>query len=477
MRIRPFKFLISTMALSALVAFALPAFSASEAVAPTLSINIPTVNFSRANVSDNSSDPGFSGYIDIPWIAQYANGVYSYSIGVAGLLAGVMIVIGGFYYLTAGGDASRVQKGKQKISDAIIGLVLVFLANLILTTVSPQLTTFEPIRIKRIRSSPYALVTQSLMTTTHPTGEDHPGGGSTGTPRPFTPPPGAVDAPNTPLPPPSGNNYVPLYTTCPVTAQIPPKNGRPCTASWARSIECGEESPTGPRGTAFRDAMRALIANEPNARRKIAMVAEAGVKCVTHYGSCGATAVTWTQIALGGTQLGANDPGQLGNTRWEGVNHETPSALAWPLLAVACDTVCSGSQFRTTCGDRCDPATRPNGTVIPNSYKVVRNCFSGAAARAEVRRMFEGPGGPAGWPDSWTSRLEIGDQVNIFNGNSSCGASHALIFLGWTSNGRAKMANGQWGGPQWIDERCLMRSCGNFQIVTRIYKPRSLISR
>ena len=90
--------------------------------------------------------------------------------------------------------------------------------------------------------------------------------------------------------------------------------------------------------------------------------------------------------------------------------------------------------------------------------------------------MFEGPGGPAGWPDSWTVGLEIGDFVITYNGNPSCGASHAQIFLGWVGGGRAKMANGQDSGPhpRWISTDCLMRACGDFKVVTKIFKPSSL---
>lgn len=222
--------------------------------------------------------------------------------------------------------------------------------------------------------------------------------------------------------------------------------------------------------------MRALIAAVPDVGRKIAMVAEAGVKCHSHYGSCGATATTWARIAgVGPDQLGSNSPGAGQSTRWNGVSHETPAAIAQGILGVACETTCAGAAFAAACGSRCDPATPAavqsecSGHTPCNTVK--RDCVSGAAARAAVRAMFEGPGGPAGWPDSWTSGLQIGDHVHIYNGNNSCGSSHAMIFLGWASPGRARVAQGQWAGPQWEDTKCFMRSCGDFSIVTRIYRP------
>ena len=205
------------------------------------------------------------------------------------------------------------------------------------------------------------------------------------------------------------------------------------------------------------------------------MTAEAGVKCLTHYGSCGSTATTWQAIAgVGADTLGTNQPSSGGTTRWGGVSHELSTAMSWNTFPIACGSVCGGNHFRDLCGARCDPATRPNGTVIPDQYKVMRDCFRGADARAEARRLIEGAGGPAGWPDSWTSRLEPGDFIIIFNGNPSCASSHAQIFLGWTSGGNARLANGQWAGPQWESTSCMMRSCGNFEIVTKLFKPKTL---
>lgn len=136
-------------------------------------------------------------------------------------------------------------------------------------------------------------------------------------------------------------------------------------------------------------------------------------------------------------------------------------------FAIACNAVCQGSRFQQVCGERCDPAGGDN-------FKVMRDCASGAAARTQARALLEGLGGPRGWPDSWTTGLEIGDFIIMYNGNSSCASSHTQIFLGWTGGGNAKVANGQWAGPQWENTVCLMRSCGNFEIVTKIFKPKSL---
>lgn len=45
-------------------------------------------------------------------------------IGIAGLVAVVFVVIGGIQYMTSTGDAAKVQKAKNTILYALIGLVI-----------------------------------------------------------------------------------------------------------------------------------------------------------------------------------------------------------------------------------------------------------------------------------------------------------------------------------------------------------------
>ncbi|HTM69003.1 MAG TPA: D-alanyl-D-alanine carboxypeptidase family protein [Candidatus Binatia bacterium] len=113
---------------------------------PVLAINIPTIQFTNVSVVNGD------GYrkIDVPWIGQYVSGVYSYAVAIAGVLAGVMFVIGGFQYLTAGGDASRVSKAKERIRDAVVGLLLAFGAYTILTTLNPSLVSFEALNVRTV---------------------------------------------------------------------------------------------------------------------------------------------------------------------------------------------------------------------------------------------------------------------------------------------------------------------------------------
>ena len=58
--------------------------------------------------------------------------VVSVALGAAGIAALVMLVIGGFKFLSAGGDKEATQKAGQTITYAVGGLVLVLSAWIIL---------------------------------------------------------------------------------------------------------------------------------------------------------------------------------------------------------------------------------------------------------------------------------------------------------------------------------------------------------
>lgn len=55
-------------------------------------------------------------------------GILNGVIGAIGLVAVVVVIIGGVTYMTSNGDAAKVKKGKDTILYGIIGLAIVALA-------------------------------------------------------------------------------------------------------------------------------------------------------------------------------------------------------------------------------------------------------------------------------------------------------------------------------------------------------------
>lgn len=68
-------------------------------------------------------------------LPTYFGNVLSAIIPLIGMVAFIMILIGGFKILTSGGDPKGLQGGKQTISWAVGGLVLAIVAWLILVLI------------------------------------------------------------------------------------------------------------------------------------------------------------------------------------------------------------------------------------------------------------------------------------------------------------------------------------------------------
>jgi hypothetical protein len=72
-------------------------------------------------------------------LSTYLEMIFAFAISIAGILAVLMIVIGGIQYMTAYGNPGRLQNAKDRIFYAILGLLLAISAWLILYTINPDL--------------------------------------------------------------------------------------------------------------------------------------------------------------------------------------------------------------------------------------------------------------------------------------------------------------------------------------------------
>ncbi|MBU0613290.1 pilin [Patescibacteria group bacterium] len=54
--------------------------------------------------------------------------IIQWILGLLGLIAVIMILIGGFKWMTAGGNEEKIESAKKLLTSAIIGLVIVLLA-------------------------------------------------------------------------------------------------------------------------------------------------------------------------------------------------------------------------------------------------------------------------------------------------------------------------------------------------------------
>jgi hypothetical protein len=76
-------------------------------------------------------------------LASYFQGIYRLALVLIVLSAIFMLIVGGFMYLTSGGNTSRTGNAKGIIKDALLGLVLALAAVLILRIINPDLTNLS----------------------------------------------------------------------------------------------------------------------------------------------------------------------------------------------------------------------------------------------------------------------------------------------------------------------------------------------
>ena len=81
------------------------------------------------------TDPG--GRTDLQRIAQNVINIFSLVIGV---IAVIMIIVGGLKYFTSGGDSGNITGAKNTILYALIGLVIVALSQIIVRFVLNKAT-------------------------------------------------------------------------------------------------------------------------------------------------------------------------------------------------------------------------------------------------------------------------------------------------------------------------------------------------
>jgi hypothetical protein len=61
-------------------------------------------------------------------VEQLVVDVLNWMIGAAAVICVVMLIVGGYSYMTAGGDEQKVGKATKTLTNAIIGLAICFIA-------------------------------------------------------------------------------------------------------------------------------------------------------------------------------------------------------------------------------------------------------------------------------------------------------------------------------------------------------------
>lgn len=98
-----------------------------------------------------TTEISFGGQNKFLHLGAFVQSMYKYAIGIAAILATVMIIVAGFQYVASGGNAEMITSAKKRIGGALIGLLLAYLSYAILNTLNPALTNLRLPQIWMLR--------------------------------------------------------------------------------------------------------------------------------------------------------------------------------------------------------------------------------------------------------------------------------------------------------------------------------------
>ncbi len=79
-----------------------------------------------------STSGWLTGAQDVPELIE---GIIKLMLFIGGAVAVLFVIIGGYQYMTSGGNSEQAEKGKTTVVNAIIGIVLIVLAWVIINVV------------------------------------------------------------------------------------------------------------------------------------------------------------------------------------------------------------------------------------------------------------------------------------------------------------------------------------------------------
>ena len=133
-----FKNILNFASIFALIIFSLASFTASPVVL-NAQVKYPT----SGDLCKGADCPGGVNTAKVTSSTTNQNAIFKFIITIAqwltfiaGAVAALFMVIGGYYFISANGDEEKVTKGKQTLIWASIGLATAILAYTIVTLIS-----------------------------------------------------------------------------------------------------------------------------------------------------------------------------------------------------------------------------------------------------------------------------------------------------------------------------------------------------
>lgn len=96
-------------------------------------------------------------------LAQYISGVYRYAVSIVAIVSAIMFIYGAFLYLVSGATSQQIQKGKDIMLDAVVGLILVLSATAILRTINPTRINLSKLNVTAIQTIELELIPTEIL--------------------------------------------------------------------------------------------------------------------------------------------------------------------------------------------------------------------------------------------------------------------------------------------------------------------------
>lgn len=91
------------------------------------------------------------GKVKFTDLGDYIRTIYTWMVGIGGLVAVILIIVGGFIYMTSAGSPDRVKAAKERISHALLGLLLLLGSYTLLYTINPDLVRLRLPKVYMLR--------------------------------------------------------------------------------------------------------------------------------------------------------------------------------------------------------------------------------------------------------------------------------------------------------------------------------------
>jgi hypothetical protein len=200
-----------------------------------------------------------------------------------------------------------------------------------------------------------------------------------------------------------------------------------------------------PRTLEFYKQIGQIVTTAVPPTERVIQIANAAAKCGVHFGSCGRTAGTVLALAGFGDSACLNG-GAAYRKGCISVKGRTVFSIPYPDRKFLETVRCTKTNTASTCA----PDGKTARKIVFDKYK---------------SKM------PPEWPDSIADSLQPGDYVIVYNGNTSLRGSHAALFVGWGSGGRAQVIQGSWGKVVSMGTVCIKSSCSSPEALMEITRP------